>query len=221
MSLPTSRPKVMPSALTTYSRPSTRETRRPPVAVVGFLGAPADLPCPMSAATSAALTNCVLPPFWSSPTRSSCPAISIRSPCNRGLGSTPSWTPLTNTIASGVPRRITTPAGPTFTTARTLGLPSGNCTSAPSKAPMVASPSGRASCWSRSCRYGIRRGNYRGSGGSASAAHLVSRGGGKLPHLQSVESCIQSVGRQQRSVGPPLADFAVMQHQNLRRARDG
>ena len=145
-SLPTSRPKDIPASGTAYSRPSTSETSRPPVAVVGFLGAAAGLPAATIAATSAALTNWVLPTFWSSPRRNSWPAISTRSPCRRGLGSPPSWTPFTMTIAVAEPRRIFTPLGPETMTAVCVGSPLGRRTAAPSKAPMLASPEGSGNC---------------------------------------------------------------------------
>ena len=119
--------------------------------MVGFFGA-APLLAPIILATSAALTNAVFPPFWSSPNRSSCPAISILSPCSRGLGCIPNCTPLTITTASAEPRRIETPLAPSETIALLTGSPSGNRIPAPSRAPMVVSPAASGYWLSRSFR---------------------------------------------------------------------
>src|SRR5574341_2562712 len=107
---PASRPNTSEVPAMAYSRPSVRQTTRPPVLPVGF---PA--PLLISAFTAAAAcwkltacTYCVLPERRSSTNVSSRPPTSTLSPCSRGVASPPSRTPLINTSAAATALRITT-----------------------------------------------------------------------------------------------------------------
>src|SRR6267154_2241410 len=103
-----SRPKTRDAPAIAYSRPSVKETTRPPVPTVTFPPFASALAWAIACGTLIAWTYCVLPLRRSSTKVSSWPPTSTLSPCSSGVGSAPRRTPLMRTSAAGDALRMIT-----------------------------------------------------------------------------------------------------------------
>ena len=123
-SAPASRPNRSAAVSILYSRPSVRQTTRPPVVPVGFAGPPGFALAGWRSVSLTAEMYVVLPLSRSSANSSSSAPMVILSPCSSGWGIEPRRTPLTSTTPLSSARRMVTDlSAPVLSTTGRWGTP--------------------------------------------------------------------------------------------------